>query len=418
MKIVKKSEAQNSMNLRQRAEAMTARGSQTLSKRPASYPIDGERFAESGSGAYVTATDGSKYLDFVCSLGATTLGYRHPVIEEAVIKQVSSGALFSFPHRLEVEVAERLCEVIPCAKNIRFLKTGSEACSAAASIARSYTQRDIILCEDAGYHGWHDGFRVLAENHPGVPDYMCMFVRKFKYGDIVSLRRALDGHVAAVMIEPARLSKPPSRFLYRLKKMAYEAGALLIFDEMILGARHALAGGQEFFSVTPDMAVFGKAFGAGYPFAFVAGPSDVMQHAWPVSGTYSGDAIGLAACNAMLRVYADEGIVETLHRNGKILWDALSGTGLVSLHGYYPHFQIRLTHHDQRIGMSYFVQECAASGVLFHPQIVNLSAVMAVNDLKRATDIAVSVLERMTHLDDSQLAKALRSAPYEDSVRQ
>ena len=405
------------MTLRQRANAMTPHGSHTMSKRPSSYPIDGERFAIRGDGAYVIATDGRRYLDFVCSLGATTLGYGHPVITQAVIAQVKSGALFSLPHRLEIEVAEHLCEAIPCAKNIRFLKTGSEACAAAASIARAHTGRNVILCEDTGYHGWHDGFRVLAATHPGVPNGMQQFVRTFAYGDLDSLARMLDSDVAAVMMEPARLSEPPKGFLDSVQDMTHRSGALLIFDEMILGGRHALAGGQEFFSVTPDMAAFGKAFGAGYPFAFVAGPVDVMQHAWPISGTYSGDAIGLAACDAMLTVYDNDGTIHTLRRNGRLLWDALTTTGRVSLHGYYPHFQIRLLHHDQRIGMSYFVQECAVDGVLFHPQIVNMSGVMEIDDLKRATEIAVTVLERMMHLDDAELSKALRSAPYEDAVR-
>ena len=404
------------MTLRQRAEAMTPSGSHTMSKRPSSYPIDGERFAVRGDGAYITSTDGRRYLDFVCSLGATTLGYGHPVIEQAVIAQVKSGALFSLPHRLEIEVAEHLCDVIPCAKNIRFLKTGSEACSAAASIARSYTGRDVILCEDTGYHGWHDGFRVLAANHPGVPDEMQQFVRTFAYGDLDSLARMLDSNVAAVMIEPARLSEPPHGFLAAVRDMTHQSGALLIFDEMILGGRHALAGGQEFFSVTPDMATFGKAFGAGYSFAFVAGSVRVMQHAWPISGTYSGDAIGLAACSAMLDVYESEGIIETIRRNGKRLWDAFD-QDVVSLHGYLPHFQIRLLRHNQRIGMSYFVQECAKAGVLFHPQIVNISGVMNTHQIDAACKVVAGVIGRMQSLDDAQLADALRSAPYEDSVR-
>ncbi len=405
------------MTLRERAEAMTPRGSHTMSKRPTSYPIDGERFAQSGDGAYVIATDGNRYLDFVCSLGATSLGYKHPVITKAVINQVKKGSLFSLPHYLEAQVAERLCEVIPCAQNIRFLKTGSEACAAAASIARAYTGRDVILCEDSGYHGWHDQFRVLAAQHPGVPDGMQEFVRSFVYGDLESLRQMLDSDVAAVMIEPARLTRPPVGFLAEALEITHKAGALLIFDEMILGGRHALAGGQEFFSVTPDMATYGKAFGAGYPFAFVAGSVAVMKHAWAISGTYSGDAIALAACQAMLDVYEDDGIISKMRKNGKILWEALSATKGVTLHGYYPHFQIRTPNRDQRLSMSFFVQECAQRGVLFHPQIVNSSGVMLEDDTKRAASVAVDVIESLMKLDDGQAKAELRSAPYEDAVR-
>jgi len=405
------------MTLRKRAEAMTPRGSHTMSKRPASYPIDGERFAERGDGAWLTATDGTRYLDFVCSLGATTLGYGHPAITDAVIEQVRSGGLFSLPHRLEIEVAERLCDVIPCAENIRFVKTGSEACAAAASIARSYTGRNIILCADADYHGWHDGFRVMADHHPGVPDGMKKFVRSFRYGDLTNLQTMLDADVAAVMIEPARLSSPPDGFLDAVKDLTRKAGALLIFDEMIMGGRHALAGGQEFFDVVPDMATFGKAYGAGYPFAFVCGSVDVMQHAWPVSGTYSGDAIGLAACNAMLNVYRDEEIINRLRVNGSILWEALRSTGIVTLHGYPCHFQIRMSHHDQRIGMSYLVQELASSGILFHPQIVNVSGAMTASEIYRSASTAFTVLSRMSRMGNEELHRDLRTDTYEDSVR-
>ena len=405
------------VTLRERAEAMTPRGSHTLSKKPASYPIDSERFAARGDGAYLTTTDGTRYLDFVGSLGATTLGYGHPVITQAVIEQVKRGALFSMPHRLEVEVAEELCAVIPCAKRIRFLKTGSEACAAAASIARSYTGRDVILVEDTGYHGWHDGFRILAASHPGVPDGMQQFIRTFSYDDLDSLDAMLDGDVAAVFLEPARLVKPQEGFLQGVQHRAHRAGALLIFDEMILGARQALAGGQEYFKVTPDLATFGKAFGAGYPFAFVAGAADIMEHAWPISGTYSGDALGLAACRAMLRVYDDEGIINTLRRNGRMFWDVVLRTNAVTLHGYYPHFQMRVPDRDQRICMSYFVQVCALHGVLFHPQVVNMSGVMSIEDVKHAAVIAAEVLTQLTTMTDGEVTAALRCGVYEDAVR-
>lgn len=405
------------MTLRDRAEAMTPRGSHTMSKRPASYPIDGERFAVSGTGASIIATDGKSYLDFVCSLGATTLGYGHPTITASVMQQVQQGSLFSMPHRLEIEVAERLCDVIPCAGQIRFLKTGSEACAAAASIARAYTGRNVILCEDSGYHGWHDGFRVLSASHPGVPDGMHSFVRTFAYGDLDSLDKMLDSDVAAVMMEPARLTRPPAWFLHDALERVHRAGAVMIFDEMILGARHALAGGQSFFNVIPDIATFGKAFGAGYPFAFVAGRKEMMQHAWTISGTYSGDTIGLAACRAMLQVYEEERTVETISRNGSILWKALFDTGEVTLHGYTPHFQMRLIHHDQRVGISYFVQECAKHGVLFHPQIINASGVMTEDEVTFAAQVAADVLGRMGTMKPDMLLASLTNAPYEDSVR-
>jgi len=402
-----------------RALAMTPRGSHTLSKRPAAIPFVGSHYVISGDGATITTADGSTYIDWIGGLGATPLGHNHPIIMAAVRLQLTRGVSFSLPSVQEVITAEALVPNIPCAEQVRFLKTGSEACSAAISIARAFTGREMILSDDIGYHGWHDQFRVLAPTHPGVPDGLRKNIQIFKYGDLDQLEQQLDEfRPAAVIMEPARLKTPPSSdYLPAIKRLATKYGALLIFDEMILGGRHALAGGQEFFGVTPDLATFGKAFGAGFPLAFVAGRAEIMAHAWPISGTFSGEAVSLAACHAMLEIYASEDIIGQLRDNGSRLQQAALAAGGVTVNGYPAHFSFTFTHHDQRTAASVLVQECAEQGVLFHPAVINSCAVMSVDQVTDSCDVLYEVLTKIDEMDPEQLVAALRVAPYEDSVR-
>ena len=396
----------------ERALRYIINGSATLSKRPSAFPSGVGGFAVRGEGAYLITSDGRKLLDWMGSLGATPLGYSHPKILEAVTAQLRAGVIFSFPHVLEARVAEQLCAVIPCAEMIKTVKTGSEACSAAVSIARAAPGRDVILCDDIGYHGWHDAFRVLATTHPGVPDGMSAFVRPFVYGDDPA-GFGWSG-VAAVILEPARMRKPPDGWLARLVDEAHAHGALVIFDEMIMGGHHALAGGQEFFGVVPDIGAFGKAFGAGLPLGFVAASRDLMKHSWVVSGTFSSDALALAACEAMLAVYRDEDVIARLWRNGGALESTLRCYGDVfDVLGYAPHLSIKFKD-NHRLAVSVFVQGCAKHGILFHPGVINASAAMSDTQVLETCGAVDAVLDQMKGAD---LAAILDGEMYQDSVR-
>ena len=236
-------------------------------------------------------TDGKSYLDFICGLGAVTLGYGN-------IPQFNSnlGPIFSLSNFTEPLLARLLVEQIPCAEQIRFVKTGSEACQAAVRIARIATGRDKIVV--VGYHGWHDWYAAsrVVEESPGIPEPMRTLVEAVPYNDVLAIRNALrDPNVAAVMMEPTRDQPPSEGYLEKVKHLVDQAGSLLIFDEMLCGFRWALSGGQEFFNVTPDLAVFGKGVANGAPMAFVVGPQKLMQYAWTCSGTFSGDAYGIDA---------------------------------------------------------------------------------------------------------------------------
>lgn len=152
------------------ARRVTPGGAQTLSKMAERFPEGAyPAFLEYGSGPKVVDIDGNEYLDYICGLGAITLGYSNDTVDEAVAAYLGAPS-FSLPHMLETEVAEKLANLIPCAEMVRFTKTGSEASEAAIRVARAVTGRDVILT--CGYHSWHSWYAATQRNHPGVPKWM------------------------------------------------------------------------------------------------------------------------------------------------------------------------------------------------------------------------------------------------------
>lgn len=382
----------------------------TLSKRPAAFPSGSPHFARRGFGPYLVDERGYHYLDWMGSLGATPLGYSHPRVMAAVKAQLDRGTVFSLPSVLEAQVADKLCAVIPCAEQIHFFKTGSESCSAAVSIARAATGRDRILVDARDYHGWHDTFRVTAPDHPGVPSALGRLISSWPNLVDVPPSTWKTG-IAAVILEPARLHEHTTQELQAIVDTAHAHGALVIFDEMILGGRIALAGGQEYFGVVPDLATFGKAFGAGLPLAFVAGSAELMAHSWACSGTFSGDALALAACEAMLEVYRSEEVIATLQRSGAQLRKTIDEHPYpVRTVGFDAHFALRFAG-DQRIEASRFVQQCAKQYVLFHPALVNASAAMSKADVTRTCEVVAAALDAMA------AGVPLEGEPAADGIR-
>ena len=381
-----------------RARRWIVEGSCTRSKRPEAFPSGVGGYALYGEGPYVVTRDGRILLDWLGSLGATPLGYTHPRIMAAVNRQVSRGAVFSLPAALEAEVAEQLAEVIPGAEQFKFFKTGSEAVTAAVNIARSATGRDLLVVDRRSYHGWHDWYRVTADYHPGVPDLLKTLVVDWpESDDLGDLPEDTLDRVAAVVVEPPRFRKVRTEWFQRIHDVAHAHGALVIHDNMVWGGRHAMAGADEYFGLTPDISCFGKAFGAGHALAFTCGPEAIMQHGWIASGTFSGDAIGLAACEEMLHVYRDEAVIKTLWAAGRRAMSAVELAARrhgveVEAVGYPPHFTLRFAE-EHRLKMSVFCQRMASRGILWHPGVTNASAAMGSEELthtEQAIDASVA----------------------------
>ena len=317
-----------------RSEAMLARaenviplGSQTFSKSRTQFPVGvSPLYLDRGKGSHVWDVDGNEYVDFISSLCSVTLGYGDPDVDGAVRDQLDRGVILSLPASLEAEVAELICEMVPCAEKVRFGKNGSDATSGAIRIARAFTGRDhVAVC---GYHGWQDWYIGTTARNRGVPEATRDLSHPFLYNDLASLERVFakwPGQIAAVILEPMNVEYPAPGFLEGVRELATRYGAILVFDETITGFRYANGGAQELFGVTPDLATFGKGLANGYPVSAVAGRADVMQMMEEVffSFTFGGELLSLAAAKATLEKLKREPVVARIGTLGEGLKSAV-----------------------------------------------------------------------------------------------
>jgi glutamate-1-semialdehyde aminotransferase len=304
----------------ERARRVIPLGSQTFSKSHVVYPANAAPlYLTHGRGSHVWDVDGNEYVDFVNGLLPVILGYDDPDVTHAVVEQISRGVSFSLPTPLEVELAEKLCELIPCAEMVRFGKNGSDATSGAIRIARAATGRDrVAVC---GYHGWQDWYIGATTRNKGIPKAVCDLTHKFPYNDLDALRGLLQAHpgqFAAVMMEAMNAEEPKPGYLHGVQNLAREHGALFILDEIITGFRYHIGGAQTVFGLEPDLATFGKSMANGYPIAAVVGKARYMREMEEIffSSTFGGEAVSLAAALATLRKMESQPVHATLERLG------------------------------------------------------------------------------------------------------
>lgn len=317
-------------------------GTQLVSRRPTRFasgvsPV----YAARGQGARIWDVDGFEYIDWVSGIGAITLGYCDPVVDDAVRDQISRGNCFSINHELELELADELARTLPSAEMVRYAKCGGEACAIAVRIARGTTGRDNVLF--CGYHGWHDWFlaaNLSAEGNLnahlfpgiepiGVPKSLAGTATPFPYGDLAALGALLDeqrGEVAAVIMEPMRSVEPPPGYLAGVAQLCKERGVVLIFDEVTSGWRINLGGVQTHCGVTPDMTVLAKGMSNGYPMGAVVGRRWVMEPAARmfISSTYWSDTIGLRAALTTIRELRRRDVSTQLMQFGRTLQQQLN----------------------------------------------------------------------------------------------
>lgn len=324
MKITDK-KISKSIGYLKRAEKVIPCSTQTLSKGPTQYvqgvsPI----YLERGIGSHVWDVDGNEYIDYVNALGPVILGYAYPRINDAITKQLKSGISFSLMHPLEVEVAELLTKVIPCAEMVRFSKNGVDVNTAAIKISRSSTGREKIA--QSGYHGWLDWTHCNSAADKGIPKVMKDLTLDFNYNQIESLKQIFDenkNEIAAVIIEPIGLEEPKNDYLKKVEKLTHENGALLIFDEVITGFRMALGGAQEYYGVIPDLACFGKAMANGMPLAALVGKKEYMRELDDVffSLTFGGETLSLAASLETIQEIKEKNVIKHIWRQGNKIKD-------------------------------------------------------------------------------------------------
>lgn len=354
-----------------RAAAAIPGGSSTGSKRPeALYGSVAPRAPthfRSAHGCRIVTADGRELVDLTMSLGAVALGYADAAVSAAVASAAAQGNVAGLPHVREVELAERLLDVIPCAEQVRFLKTGAEGMAAAVRIARAATGRDLVL--GCGYFGWLDWCSSAA----GVPRHVATDFRAIPFDDIGALERAVaeaGDRLAAVALEPVVERMASSGWMRSARSLCDRAGAVLIFDEVKTGFRLHPGGYQGLVGVTPHLAVFGKALANGFPLSAVVGERGVMEAAsrsW-ISSTLAGESVALAAAGAVLDRHASGDVCGELHRTGEQQMEiarraiAHSGVGGVELCGIPAMWFIRVEGEEGRGVM--FQEALVERGVL------------------------------------------------------
>ncbi|MBW5448354.1 aminotransferase class III-fold pyridoxal phosphate-dependent enzyme [Cohnella sp. CFH 77786] len=406
-------------------------GSQTFSKSKTQYPYGvSPYFIEKGLGSRVWDADGNEYIDFVNGLGAVLLGYRDPDVDEAVKRQMESGVSFSLPHRLEMQVAEKLTELIPCAEMVRFGKNGSDATAGAVRLARAYTSRErVAVC---GYHGWQDWYIGSTARHLGVPQAVRELTHPFVFNRLDTLEqlfRDYPAEFAAVILEPMNTTEPTPEFLHGIQALCRKHGTVLIFDETVTGFRYDIGGAQRLFGVTPDLATFGKGMGNGYPISAIVGKREIMMVMEDIffSFTFGGETLSLAAALATLRKLETYPVVSTIQRLGRRIMDGIrSMIGLYGLEsvltvsgnpawsflgirdsGRYSSWEIK----------TFFLQEMLARGILILGSH-NMSYSHTEEDAARLLLAYDEVLQELeTALIRGDLEKRLRCKPLEPLFR-
>jgi len=308
----------------------------TGSKRPvALFGADAEldalpqRMSWSG-GCRVRDEAGREYLDFIMALGAVALGYNHPEVNRAAVEAIQNGSVGPLAPVEEELLGSELQRVMPHLEQVRFFKTGAEAVAAAVRLARTATQRDLVL--GAGYHGWLD----WCSREAGVPTMVQALYQQLVFNDsegaVAHIRGAGDA-LACVVIEPVIDREPDPEWLRVLREECTRLGAFLIYDEIKTAFRVAPGGAAERWGGSPDLVVLGKALANGFPLAAVGGRADLMgqvQRTW-ISSTLATEFVSLAAARATLRVMDTAGLATHLAETGGRLFH-----GLQQLAGRFP----------------------------------------------------------------------------------
>jgi len=385
----------NSKKYLKRAKNIIPGLSQTFSKAPYSY-VEGTYpvFIKKGNGCKLTDVDDNEFIDYVLALGPVSLGYCYKKVDNAIKQQLEKGISFSMPHYLEVEFSEKLQKIIPNAEMVRFSKTGSDAVTACLRVARAYTKKDHILyCGHGGV--WHDWFTTITSRNQGIPKFNSKLISLFQYNNLESVKKLFKTYhnkVAAVIMEPMWLDFPNESFLHEVKELAHKNNALFIFDEVLTGFRLANGGGQELLKIDADLAAFGKAIGNGMPLGAITGKEEYMKEFNDVfySTTYAGEALSLAAGNAVVDEYLNKPVIKHCWKMGQLLKDNFNKISSelklnAKWNGLPVRGSIEFLHekgNDKNSLKSLFLQECIKNNILLGQGEALLSYSHKIKDIK------------------------------------
>lgn len=382
-----------SNRLRDKAQRLIPGGCHTYAKGDDQYPVLAPGHIMRGKGCRVWDSDGNEYIEYGMGNRAVTLGHAYEPVLSAIRAELENGVNFVRPASIEVAAAEKFLSLIPNAEMVKFSKDGSDATSGAVKIARAYTGRDLIaICGDHPFFAVDDWFIGSTPIWGGVPQATRGLTVKFKYNDIESVKALIaqhPGQIAGFILEPTRGVDPKDNFLHEVKRLAHEAGALFILDEMISGFRLHPYGAQHLYDIDPDLSTWGKAIANGFSVSALAGKREYMRlgdlEQWDkprvflLSTTHGGETHGLAAMMATMDVYANEPVIEHMIAMGKRLMtgieQAAGARGVhehISVSGMPSNAVFGTTDPDKKPSQAYrtlFLQELIQRGVLA-PSIV------------------------------------------------
>jgi glutamate-1-semialdehyde 2,1-aminomutase len=297
-----------------------------------------------GEGAYLYDVDGNRYLDYVQSWGPMILGHANPQVIAAIQTAAVKGTSFGAPTQLENTLAKMIIDTIPSIKKIRFVNSGTEATMSAIRLARGFTGRKKIIKFIGNYHGHVDSLLIAAgssaatlgvPNSPGVTEGVVQDTILLPYNNVESLKDIFHHagkEIAAVIVEPVAGNMGcvvgNSNFLYELRHLTQEHGAILIFDEVMSGWRVGKSGAGARFSLIPDITTLGKVIGGGLPVGAYGGRADIMDNVLPAgkvfqAGTLSGNPLAMAAGIATLKVLNETDPFAAIERKAAMLAEGL-----------------------------------------------------------------------------------------------
>ena len=256
------------------------------------------RFMERSDGAYIFDADGNRYIDYVLSWGPMIMGHNHPQVRDAVVQTAQDGLSFGCPTEIEIELAERLCDLVPSLEQVRMTSSGTEATMSAIRLARGATGRDKIIKFEGCYHGHSDSLLIKAgsgaltfgvPSSPGVPDVLAQHTVTLPFNDLDALKEAFDqlgDEIACVITEPVTGNMncilPEPDYLEGMRELCTKRGAILIFDEVMTGFRFGTHCAQGHLGIDPDLTCLGKVIGGGMPVGAFGGKKDIMAHISPL----------------------------------------------------------------------------------------------------------------------------------------
>ncbi len=307
------------------------------------------RFIARAEGPYFWDADGKRYIDLIMSWGPMIVGHANPEVVEAVQKAATQSFSYGAPTAQEIDLAERICELMPAIEQIRLVSSGTEATMSALRLARGYTNRDLIIKFEGCYHGHADSLLVKAgsglltfadstKNAPssgGVPQDLVKHTLVLPYNDVIALEEAFKRHgnqIAALIVEPIagnmNLIRASSEFVRAVRALTQQYGSVLIYDEVMTGFRVALGGVQSLHGVEPDLTCLGKVMGGGMPMAAFGGKREIMSKLAPLgnvyqAGTLSGNPVAVSAGAKTLEIISRSGFFDCLTEQTKKLMSGL-----------------------------------------------------------------------------------------------